>query len=108
MWEQDLAPFGVALHFDEDRARISLRGEVDVATGAALVDAATSAVARYRFVEIDLAEATSLSEPGVRALVKVTRFAEAYGSLLGFTGATGSVADDLAGAGLRSFSDFDV
>lgn len=93
MWEGDLSPFGVRLVFEGERAVISLVGEVDVATGVALVDAATSAVARYRFVDIDLGAATAIDDAGLRSLLKVQRFADAHGALVSVVGAAGPVAE---------------
>jgi anti-anti-sigma factor len=100
MWESDLAPFGVELTFGDEGARIALSGQVDVATGAALVDAATSAVARYPLVQIDLGAVTSIDSNGLRALVKVKRFADAYGVLLAVTDVGGAVEDALVTSGV--------
>ena len=100
MWESDLGPHGVSLTFEPDRARIALRGQVDVATGSALVDAATSAVARYRCVDLDLASVTSIDELGMRSLVKVKRFADAYQTAISVVAASDVVSAALAEAGL--------
>lgn len=102
MWSEDLGPFGVELTFHPDCARIALSGPVDVACGAALVDAATSAVARYKFVEIDLAAVTAIDEVGVRALVKVKRFADAHDALLSVVG-TPAVVDGALDVDTRVF-----
>ena len=82
MWESDLSPHGVTLTFGAVSARIALEGSVDVATGVALVDAATSAVSRFRFLDLDLAAVTSIDGPGVRSLIKIKRFADAYGAIV--------------------------
>lgn len=86
MWADDLGRFGVVLTFHDDCARIALSGPVDVACGAALIDAATSAVARYKFVELDLSAVAAIDDVGVRALVKVKRFADAYDALVAVIG----------------------
>jgi len=100
MWESDLAPHGVQLEFDDDRATIRLSGDVDVATGSALMDAATSAVARFRLVDIDLGGVTAMGEHGLRSLVKVRRFADAYRSVVAVVAASPTAADALREAGL--------
>lgn len=82
MWADDLGPYGVVLTFERDCARIALAGDVDVATGSALIDAMTSAVARYKFVELDLGDVSAMDEIGARALVKAKRFADAHDALL--------------------------
>ncbi len=70
MWADDLAPHGVELRFERDHAHISLLGQVDLATGVALVDAATSAVARYERVELDLSGVTWIGDAGPSTRVK--------------------------------------
>jgi ABC-type transporter Mla MlaB component len=111
MWESDLSPYGVELIFEDDRARILLRGEVGIATGVALVDAATSSIARFRVLEIDLRAVTAMDEVGARALIKVQRFADAHDSMVEIAGASGGVAEMLLATGVHqdlsgSFSKF--
>lgn len=100
MWADDLSPFGVTLTFGDDRATIALDGDVGVATGAALIDAATSAVARFDRVDIALHGATGIDESGMRSLVKVLRFAEAHRARVMIVGGTGVVAEALLSSGI--------
>lgn len=100
MWASDLAPHGVELRFGDAGAVIALDGQVDVETGLALIDAATSAVARYPAVELDLGRVTAIDEPGLRSLVKVQRFADAYGVAVTVVRPSPAVEAALAEAGL--------
>lgn len=100
MWEGDLSPHGVTLTFGAFAARIALVGAVDVATGGALVDAATSAVARFKFLDLDLAGVTAIDDPGLRSLIKVKRFADAYGALVSVVEASPVARAALASSGL--------
>jgi anti-anti-sigma factor len=100
MWADDLVPYGVTLTFGIGRARIALAGEFDVATGAALVDATTSAVARYALVEIDLRDVTFLDSHGCRALLKVKRFADAYDSKISVVGVSEQARETIEFAGI--------
>lgn len=99
-WANDLVPFGVTLTFGENSARIALSGEFDVATGSALVDAATSAVARYKFVDLDFGGVSFIDSCGVRAVIKVKRFADAYGALLAVSGVDTKVREVFEIAGV--------
>ena len=100
MWESDLSPHGVTLTFGAVSARIALEGSVDVATGVALVDAATSAVSRFRFLDLDLAAVTSIDGPGVRSLIKIKRFADAYGAIVSVVEASPVAGEALVASGL--------
>lgn len=100
MWAGDLGPYGVTLTFGDDAARIALSGQVDVATGSALIDAATSAVARYAVVEMDLSGVTFIDSIGLRALLKVKRFADAYDTTVAFVAVSSPVRATIGLAGL--------
>lgn len=96
MWADDLAPHGVELRFERDHAHISLLGQVDLATGVALVDAATSAVARYERVELDLSGVTWIGDAGLRSLVKVRRFCDAHDARVAVVAASSVAAEALS------------
>lgn len=102
MWADDLGPHGVELTFSDDHATIALSGAVDVGTGSALLDAATSAVARYRQVEISLHRATAIDDSGLLSLLKVKRFADAHRARVALVGGTGAVAEALVASGIGS------
>lgn len=69
---------------DHGRARILLRGEIDMAASEAIGAAAVAASTRSDRVVVDLSEVTFIDGTGLDALMRIADIAVAQGVVIGF------------------------